>query len=117
MNVKEREVGHIGRVEDLIAAECMYIKHQFLSNRVFNDYDQLLKAGTDAYRTIEPQCELLKSVWATAWLPPGKQPLLTLLAYAALCRGRVVGCMWFRADGAKLDGGTELGFVVDGWGG
>lgn len=49
----------------------LYIKNHFLSNRVFNDYDHLLKAGSDAYRTIEPQRELLKSICATAWLPPG----------------------------------------------
>ena len=51
----------------------LYIKSHFLSNRVFNDYDHLLKAGSDAYRAIEPQREMLKSICATAWLKPGNQ--------------------------------------------
>jgi transposase len=51
----------------------LYIKSHFLSNRVFNDYDHLLQAGTDAYRTIEPQRDLLKSICATPWLTPGNQ--------------------------------------------
>jgi transposase len=51
----------------------LYIKSHFLSNRVFADYDHLLQAGTDAYRTMEPQRELLKSICATPWLTPGFQ--------------------------------------------
>lgn len=51
----------------------LYIKSHFLSNRVFNDYDHLLQAGTDAYRALEPQRELLKSICATPWLTPGIQ--------------------------------------------
>jgi transposase len=49
----------------------LYMKSHFLSNRVFADYDHLLRAGADAYRAIEPQRELLKSICATAWLSPG----------------------------------------------
>jgi transposase len=49
----------------------LYIKSHFLSNRVFADYDHLLQAGTDAYRSVEPDRELLKSICATAWLTPG----------------------------------------------
>lgn len=49
----------------------LYIKSHFLSNRVFADYDHLLRAGTDAYRALEPQRELLKSICATAWITPG----------------------------------------------
>lgn len=51
----------------------LYIKSHFLSNRVFNDYDHLLQAGTDAYRAIEPQRELLRSICATPWITPGNQ--------------------------------------------
>ena len=51
----------------------LYIKSHFLSNRVFTDYDHLLQAGTDAYRAIEPQRDLLKSICHTAWLTPGNQ--------------------------------------------
>jgi transposase len=50
----------------------LYIKSHFLSNRVFTDYDHLVRAGTDAYRTIEPQRELLKSICKTPWITPGK---------------------------------------------
>jgi transposase len=52
----------------------LYIKSHFLSNRVFSDYDHLLAAGTNAYRAIEPQRELLKSICKTEWLTPGYQP-------------------------------------------
>jgi len=48
-----------------------YLKSHFLSNRVFADYDHLVQAGGDAYRTVEPQRELLKSICAAAWLSPG----------------------------------------------
>lgn len=51
----------------------LYLKSHFLSNRVFHDYDDLLQAGTDAYRALEPQRELLKSICATPWLTPGTQ--------------------------------------------
>ena len=51
----------------------LYIKSHFLSNRVYDDYDHLLQAGTDAYRTLESQRDLLKSICAAAWLTPGTQ--------------------------------------------
>jgi transposase len=51
----------------------LYIKSHFLSNRVYADYDHLVRVGGDAYRTIEPQRDLLKSICATAWLTPGVQ--------------------------------------------
>lgn len=49
----------------------LYIKSHFLSNRVFADYDHLVRAGGDAYRAMEPQRVLLRSICATAWLMPG----------------------------------------------
>ena len=49
----------------------LYLKSHFLSNRVFTDYDHLVRAGGDAYRTIEPQREQLQSICAVAWLTPG----------------------------------------------
>jgi transposase len=52
----------------------LYIKSHFLSNLVFADYEHLLRAGTDAYRTIEPQRDLLKSICATPWITPDITP-------------------------------------------
>lgn len=51
----------------------LYIRGHFLSNCVFADYDHLLRAGADAYRALEPQRELLKSICATPWITPGNQ--------------------------------------------
>lgn len=51
----------------------LYIKSHFLSNRVFADYDHPVQAGGDAYRAVEPQRELLKSICAVPWIMPGNQ--------------------------------------------
>ena len=51
----------------------LYMKSHFLSNRVFKDYDAIMQAGTDAYRTMGPDRQLLKSICATTWLTPGNQ--------------------------------------------
>lgn len=51
----------------------LYIKSHFLSNRVFDDYDHLVQAGGDAYRAVESQRELLKSICAASWIVPGNE--------------------------------------------
>ena len=51
----------------------LYLKSHFLSNRAYTDYNHIVQAGGDAYRTIQPQRELLKSICATSWLTPGVQ--------------------------------------------
>lgn len=43
-------------------------KSHFLSNRAYADYDDLLDAGGEGYRSLTP--ELLKSICATSWLTP-----------------------------------------------
>lgn len=45
-----------------------YMKSHYLSNRIYDDYDHLLDAGTDAYQALTP--ELLKSICAIDWLTP-----------------------------------------------
>jgi len=49
----------------------LYIKSHFLSNKVFADYDHLVRAGSDAYRALEPQRALLRSICAAPWVMPG----------------------------------------------
>lgn len=49
----------------------LYIKSHFLSNKVFADYDHLVRAGGDAYRALEPQRALLRSICAAPWVMPG----------------------------------------------
>lgn len=51
----------------------LYLKSHFLSNRAYADYNHLVTAGGDAYRAIQPQRDLLKSICAASWLPPGVQ--------------------------------------------
>ena len=48
-----------------------YIKSHYLSNRVYASYDELLAAGSDAYRALTP--EIIKSVCATSWITPAIQ--------------------------------------------
>jgi len=48
-----------------------YIKSHYLSNRVYASYDELLAAGSDAYRALTP--EIIKSVCATSWFTPAIQ--------------------------------------------
>lgn len=49
----------------------LYLKSHYLSNRVYADYDDIIRVGGDAYRAVEPQRELLKSICAADWLTPG----------------------------------------------
>lgn len=45
-----------------------YMKSHYLSNRIYDDYDHLLDAGTAAYQSLTP--EVLKSICAANWLTP-----------------------------------------------
>jgi hypothetical protein len=44
------------------------MKSHYLSNRAYADYDALIDAGGEAYRSLTP--EMLKSICATSWLTP-----------------------------------------------
>ena len=56
-----------------VARLWLYMKGHFLSNRVFQDDEAIMQAGTDAYRTREPDRQLLKSICVTLWLTPERQ--------------------------------------------
>ena len=45
-----------------------FMKSHYLSNRAYEDYDALIDAGGEAYRSLTP--EMLKSICATSWLTP-----------------------------------------------
>lgn len=45
-----------------------YMKSHYLSNRIYDDYDHLLDAGTEAYQTLTP--ERLRSICSADWLTP-----------------------------------------------
>lgn len=49
----------------------LYIKSHFLSNRVYDDYNHLVNAGTEACRAITT--DIIKSVCAATWIVPGCQ--------------------------------------------
>jgi hypothetical protein len=49
----------------------LYIKSHYTSNRVFADYDDLVKVTGDGYRALTP--DLLKSICACSWITPGCQ--------------------------------------------
>lgn len=51
----------------------LYIRSHFLSNRVLADYEHLLEAGGEAWRAMDAQRELLKSICAVGWLVPENQ--------------------------------------------
>jgi transposase len=47
-----------------------YMRSQYLSNRVFRDYQHLLEAGTQAYRALTP--DRVRSICACDYLTRGK---------------------------------------------
>lgn len=47
-----------------------YMKSHYLSNRAYADYQALLDAGTNAYRSLTP--ELIRSICTASWLTPEK---------------------------------------------
>lgn len=49
-----------------------YLKSHFLSNRVFDDYDHLLDAGTDAWRSLTPA--IIQSVCRCDYLTHENKP-------------------------------------------
>ena len=49
-----------------------YLKSHCLSNRAYADYQALLDAGVDAWRTLTDA--LVRSICATSWLTPNPQP-------------------------------------------
>ncbi len=48
-----------------------YLRSHYLSNRTYDDYEDLLNAGTDAYRRITP--ELIRTVCACPYLERADQ--------------------------------------------
>jgi len=49
-----------------------YLRQNWLSNRVFDDYDAILDAGCDAWNRLIAQPETIMSIGTTEWAHAGQ---------------------------------------------